>query len=88
MILIIIQDSYFTGGQSSDFGANFEIKLSNDPDLYQTERWGSEDFSYDIPIVQNGKYVLILKFSEELISSNIKTLTSQTFPTVYVKIPT
>jgi hypothetical protein len=43
--------------------------LTNDPDLYQTERWASEDFSYNLKLSQNGKYVLILKFSEVYFNS-------------------
>ncbi len=43
--------------------------MTNDPDLYQTERWASEDFSYNLKLSQNGKYVLILKFSEVYFNS-------------------
>jgi hypothetical protein len=68
-LTINFQDGYFTGGQSSDFGANYEIKSTNEQELYQTERWGSEDFFYEIPISQSGKYVLILKFSEVYFNS-------------------
>jgi hypothetical protein len=67
--LFNFKDGYFTGGQSSDFGANYEIKSTNEQELYQTERWGSEDFFYEIPITQSGKYVLILKFSEVYFNS-------------------
>ena len=64
-----MQDNYFTGGQSSDFGANYEIKSTNEQELYQSERWGEEDFFYDIPITQSGRYVLVLKFSEVYFNS-------------------
>ena len=43
--------------------------MTNDPDLYQTERWASEDFSYNLKLSQNGKYVLVLKFSEVYFNS-------------------
>lgn len=33
-------------------------------DLYQTERWHTDTFTYSIPAKQPGKYVLVLKFSE------------------------
>jgi hypothetical protein len=33
-------------------------------ELYQTERWHSETFTYSLPLSESGKYVLILKFSE------------------------
>lgn len=45
------------------------MKLTDNPELYQTERWGSEDFYYDLPINAAGKYVLILKFSEVYFNS-------------------
>lgn len=59
-----IEDSYVVGGQSSDFGSQFDIKNTNDPVLYQTERWSESDLEYNLPILENGQYVLILKFSE------------------------
>ena len=59
-------DKYFSGGTTSDHGVNYDIKNTNDKILYQTERWSSETLSYKIPLKSsiNGKYVLILKFSE------------------------
>jgi hypothetical protein len=33
-------------------------------EVYQTERWHSDTFQYNIPLKEPGKYVLILKFSE------------------------
>lgn len=32
--------------------------------LYQTERYDTNNFGYDIPIKQDGDYVLVMKFSE------------------------
>lgn len=43
--------------------------MTHEQDVYQTERWAGEDFFYDLPIAQNGKYVLILKFSEVYFNS-------------------
>lgn len=43
--------------------------MTQDAELYQSERWGSEDFSYKIPLENNGKYVLVLKFSEVYFNS-------------------
>ena len=59
-------DKYFSGGTSSEHGLNYEIKNTDDQDLYQTERWSSETLTYSIPLKSNinGNYVLILKFSE------------------------
>ncbi len=33
-------------------------------DLYQTERWHSDTFTYSVPLKESGKYIIILKFSE------------------------
>jgi hypothetical protein len=33
-------------------------------EVYQTERWYSETFTYSLPLKESGKYVIILKFSE------------------------
>ena len=59
-------DKYFNGGTSSEHGINFNIKNTDDQILYQTERWNSETLTYSLPLKSNinGKYVLILKFSE------------------------
>lgn len=43
--------------------------MTSDQDLYQTERWGNEDFTYNIPVPQQGKHVLVLKFSEVYFNS-------------------
>ena len=63
------KDRYFIGGEASDFGMNSEIKNTKDKDIYQTERWSTEDLIYEIPIQNEGKYVLILKFSEVYFNS-------------------
>ena len=63
------KDRYFIGGEASDFGMNSEIKNTKDKDIYQTERWSTEDLIYEIPIEKEGKYVLILKFSEVYFNS-------------------
>ena len=58
------KDNYFSGGESSDFGTNSEIKNTKDKELYQTERWCPENLEYNIPLKNDGNYVLVLKFSE------------------------
>ena len=58
------KDKYFIGGEASDFGMNSDIKITKDKEIYQTERWSTEDLIYEIPIQKSGKYVLVLKFSE------------------------
>ena len=59
-------DNYYNGGSSSDHGLSYSIKNTDDGDLYQTERWSSETLTYSLPLKPtiNGKYVLVLKFSE------------------------
>ena len=56
-------------GVASDFGSRLVIGRVPPPDmvLYQTERYHTEDFSYDIKMSSDkddGEYVLVLKFSE------------------------
>lgn len=63
-----LEDSYVDGGQSSDFGSQFEIKNTHDQIVYQTERWSENDFTYSLPVPE-GKYVLVLKFSEVYFNS-------------------
>lgn len=59
------EDDGYSGGNESDHGKNIQGWTGTDsPEIYQTERWADEDFSYQIPMTQPGSYVLILKFSE------------------------
>jgi len=58
------KDNYYVGGEASDFGINSEIKNTKDKEIYQTERWSTEDLIYNLPLKKDGKYVLVLKFSE------------------------
>lgn len=53
-------------GTPSDFGKQLTINRVPPLDqiLYQTERYHLSNFGYDIPISQEGDYVLVLKFSE------------------------
>ncbi|PAA54858.1 hypothetical protein BOX15_Mlig033394g1 [Macrostomum lignano] len=53
-------------GVASDYGRNLMITrvVPQDQILYQTERYHTASFTYDLPIPGNGDYVLILKFSE------------------------
>ena len=64
--IIYEKDNYYNGGTSSDLGLSYSIKNTEDELLYQTERWSSETLTYSIPLKPNinGKYVLVLKFSE------------------------
>ena len=53
-------------GISSDYGKSVQISRVAPADqiLYQTERYHVADFGYNIPIKQEGDFVLVLKFSE------------------------
>ncbi|KAK9886004.1 hypothetical protein WA026_014790 [Henosepilachna vigintioctopunctata] len=53
-------------GIASDYGKRLLIGRVPPEDhiLYQTERYHTSTFGYDIPITSDGDYVLVLKFSE------------------------
>nr|CAG4636266.1 EOG090X081J [Eubosmina coregoni]SVE69865.1 EOG090X081J [Eubosmina coregoni] len=54
-------------GTASDYGRqylNIGRVAESDAILYQTERYHHSNFGYDIPIVEDGDYVLVLKFCE------------------------
>lgn len=53
-------------GTASDYGKRLLIGRvpPNDHILYQTERYHHSTFGYDIPISEDGDYVMILKFCE------------------------
>lgn len=53
-------------GVASVFGQSLVISRvhSEDMTLYQTERYHTSSFSYDIPVDEDGDYVLITKYSE------------------------
>ena len=59
------KDSQRTG-TPSDYGRSLLIQrvLPQDQILYQTERYHSENFAYEVPIGKDGSYVLVMKFSE------------------------
>lgn len=64
-------------GTSSDYGKQLLIGRvnGNDQILYQTERYHHNTFGYDIPIQEDGEYVMILKFSEVYFNShNMKVI--------------
>ena len=55
-----LPDQGFTGGQITA-RPNLAIVNTEDPELYQTERYGMNSFSYPVP---NGKYLVRLHFAE------------------------
>nr|CAG4644880.1 EOG090X081J [Leptodora kindtii] len=59
-------------GIASDYGRQYlTIRRVADVDaiLYQTERYHTANFGYDIPISEDGDYVLVLKFCEVYFNS-------------------
>ena len=58
-------------GTASDYGKHLMIGRvpASDQILYQTERYHHSTFGYDIPIQDDGDYVLVLKFSEVYFSA-------------------
>lgn len=58
-------------GVSSDYGKSLTIRRvpEKDFELYQVERYNHNSFGYDIPIIEDGNYVLILKFCEVYFNS-------------------
>jgi hypothetical protein len=64
---ILYRKDYLTVGTASDYGKSLDIKRVpvQDKLLYQTERYSSETFGYEIPMPPtDADYVLWLKFSE------------------------
>jgi hypothetical protein len=61
-------DRYHAGVEASDFGVQFPISGTKDPELYQTERYaltGQElVYTLPMPVDVHGLFVLTLKFSE------------------------
>ncbi|XP_014787699.2 uncharacterized protein LOC106881727 [Octopus bimaculoides] len=60
------QADYLKTGIASDYGKNLMIQriVPQDQILYQTERYHTSTFGYEIPIKEDGDYVLTLKFCE------------------------
>lgn len=53
-------------GVASDYGKSLAIRRvpEKDFELYQVERYHQNSFGYEIAIIEDGDYVLILKFCE------------------------
>ena len=53
-------------GTASDYGKQLLIGRVSQKDqiIYQTERYHTSTFGYDIPVSEDGRYLLVLKFSE------------------------
>ncbi|HYK92331.1 MAG TPA: malectin [Acidobacteriota bacterium] len=51
----------FVGGDTVDRGSSMKIEGTNDPKIYQTERYSMDKFVAEVP---NGKYTVRLHFAE------------------------
>jgi len=53
-------------GHASAHGRSVSIRRvpPQDQILYQTERYHTKNFAYDLPVKNDGEYVLVMKFSE------------------------
>ncbi|XP_034025580.1 malectin [Thalassophryne amazonica] len=53
-------------GKASDYGVRLPILRSTPEDqiLYQTERYNEDTFGYDVPIREEGDYILVMKYAE------------------------
>lgn len=51
---------------ASDYGMRLPILRSSPEDqiLYQTERYNEDTFGYDVPIRDDGDYILVMKYAE------------------------
>jgi hypothetical protein len=77
-------------GIASDYGKTLMIDrvVPQDQILYQTERYHMSTFGYDIPIREDGDYVLVLKFCEVWFTSpNKKVINIMHFWSETRKLP-
>ncbi|XP_017322420.1 malectin [Ictalurus punctatus] len=53
-------------GKASDYGMRLPILRSSPEDqvLYQTERYNEDTFGYEVPMRDEGEYILVMKFAE------------------------
>ena len=53
-------------GVASDYGKGLNIArvAPEDQILYQTERYHYTDFAYEVPVMADGDYFVVLKFAE------------------------
>ena len=74
------QRDILSKGVASDYGKNLLIErvVPQDQILYQTERYHTDTFTYEVPIRQDGDYILVLKFSEVWFTSANQKVMSNT----------
>lgn len=64
---ITYQKDLLRVGVASDYGRSLQMiqrVLPQDQIVYQTERYHTTNFAYEVPINRDGEYVLVLKFCE------------------------
>lgn len=63
---VLYQRDFNRVGTESDYGKKLSIQRvkPHDQILYQTERYSQSTFGYDVPVMHDGDYVMVLKFSE------------------------
>lgn len=64
---IVYQKDLLRVGVASDYGRSLQMiqrVLPQDQIIYQTERYHTTNFAYEVPISRDGEYVLVLKFCE------------------------
>lgn len=64
---IAYQKDQIRVGVASDYGRSLQMiqrVLPHDQIIYQTERYHTTNFAYEVPIGRDGEYVLVLKFCE------------------------
>lgn len=74
-------------GVSSDYGKALAIRRvpEKDYELYQVERYHHNSFGYEIPIIEDGDYVLVLKFCE--VYFNTRNSKVRIFGTEFINVP-
>lgn len=64
---------------ASDYGVRLPILRSNPDDqiLYQTERYNEDTFGYEVPIREEGEYILVMKFAEVYFAQSQQKVSSE-----------
>lgn len=63
---------------ASDYGMRLPILRSSPEDqiLYQTERYNEDTFGYEVPIREEGDYILVMKYAEVYFAQSQQKVTS------------
>lgn len=60
---------------------------AEDQILYQTERYNEETFGYEVPIKEEGDYVLVLKFAEVYFAQSQQKVSNSSLPVSVMRVP-